>query len=290
MINVIHAQAVLSSFSGPTAAIAPISRDRHIFVLNGGGVSPKMIGISPYMFHNRSMAIDLARASVQYAAQRGAKKIAQIGIKDEFGDSVIAATKEVAKKLGLKVVDSEQISTDAANIDSQIAKIRVSRPDVVLNWATTPQAGMVVKRLREIQVKAPVQTMEWTDQDRKLAGKFADGVEVVTDYFAPTADNPWGTAFYNDYSKKYGAAPDFYAANYYEAIYVIAELIKRVEATKGDNWTGADLTKALWDKNSFKSVYGGDMSFKPNGVVTKRVALLRSEGDKNVFVRYLGGH
>lgn len=287
LINVTGAEAVLSSFSGPTAAIAPISAEQQIFVLNGGGVSPKMIGVSDYMFHNRSMALDLARASVKYAADEGHKRIAQIAMKSEFGDSVIAATQEIAAARGLEVVASEQFATEATNIDTQIAKIRAARPDVVLNWATTPQAGMVVKRLREIAVEAPVQTMEWTAEDTDLAGAFSDGVLVVTDYFSPDEENEWGKHFYEAYSERYGAEPDFYAANYYEAIYVLAELIRRARKSAGDDWTGADLAEALWQDNSFESVYGGDMAFQENGVVLKRVALLRVEGDKNTFVRFI---
>src|SRR3546814_19126310 len=122
------------------------------------------------MFHNRSLATDLATAAVHRAKDRGFKRIAQIAGKSEFGDSVIAASYEVAKKLGLEIVAAEQFATDATNIDTQVAKLRVARPDVVLNWPTTPQAGLVVKRVREMGMTQPVISMEWTSEESKVAG------------------------------------------------------------------------------------------------------------------------
>src|SRR3546814_13348647 len=83
-----------------------------------------------------------------------------------------------------------------------------------------------------------------------------------------------GQGFYEEYKKRHGEEPDFYAANYYEAVHVIAELIRRAKAKGGDSWNGARLTEALWEDPSFASVYGGKMRFQKNGVALKRVAIL----------------
>jgi branched-chain amino acid transport system substrate-binding protein len=276
LITVSRSPAVLSSFSGPTVAIAPISKEKEVFVINGGGVSLRMIGVSPFMFHNRSLATDLAAAAVHRAKARGFKRIAQIAGKSEFGDSVIAASYDVAKKLGLEIVAAEQFATDATNIDTQVAKLRAARPDVVLNWPTTPQAGLVVKRVREMGMTQPVISMEWTGEDTKVAGVAnSNGVEVATDYFSPSADNSMGQRFYDEYRKRHGEDPDFYAANYYEGVHVIAELIRRAKKKGGNYWAGAKLTEALWEDPAFASVYGGKMTFQKNGVALKRVAILQ---------------
>jgi branched-chain amino acid transport system substrate-binding protein len=275
LINVVGSQAVLSSFSGPTVAIAPLSQEKGIFVLNGGGVSMRMIGVSQNMFHNRSLATDLAAVAVKRAYDRGFRRIAQIAGKSEFGDSVIAASADVAKKLGMAIVADEQFAADAANIDTQVAKLRAAHPDVVLDWPTTPQSGLVVKRVREMGMLQPIIAMEWTGEDTKVAGiANSEGVEVATDYFAPSDDNAMGKRFRDEYVKRYMEEPDFYAANYYEAIYVIADLIKRSKAKGGDYWRGTRLTEALWENPSFDSVYGGKMVFQKNGVAIKRVAIL----------------
>jgi branched-chain amino acid transport system substrate-binding protein len=288
LITIHNTQAVLSSFSGPTVAIAPISEEKKIFVLNGGGVSLKMIGVSKYMFHNRALATDLAAAIIRRANDRGYKNVAQIALRSEFGDAAIAASNDAAKKLGLNVVAVEQFAPDTTNIDTQVAKLRAAKPDVIADWPTTPQAGLVVKRVRELGMTTPVLSMEWTAEDTKLAGVAnSEGVEILTDYFAPTADNPWGTRFNDEYKRRYNEVPDFYAANYYEAVYVIAEAIRRAKAKGGDYWSGEKLAEALRANPSFESVYGGNMTFQPNGVALKRVALLRIENGEPKLKEYL---
>ena len=288
LIALENAQAVLLSFSGPTVAVAPISEQKQIFVMNGGGVSPKMIGVSKYMFHNRALAADLAAGIIERAHERGLNKVAQIAIKSEFGDSAIAASDDAAKRLGMNIVAVEQFGQDATNIDTQVAKLRAAQPEAIADWPTTPQSGMVVKRVREFGMQQPVLAMEWTAEDTKLAGvQNSEGVEVLTDYFGKSPDNPWGNRFFDAYKAKYGEDPDFYAANYYEAVFVIAECIRRAQAKGGDWWNGARLTDALWQDPAFDSVYGGKMTFGKNGVAHKRVALLRIHDGQPVLDHYM---
>src|SRR5579863_3905100 len=76
LISIHHVQAVLTSFSAPTIAVAPIADQQHIFMLNGGGVSPQLVGLSKYLFHNRSLSTDLSRVALTYADALGGKKLA----------------------------------------------------------------------------------------------------------------------------------------------------------------------------------------------------------------------
>src|SRR5690606_12741227 len=78
LINIHGVEAVLSSFSPPTLAIAPIADEKGILVLNGGGVSTAMVGASKYLFHNRSLASDLGRAAAKRANELSLKRLAQL--------------------------------------------------------------------------------------------------------------------------------------------------------------------------------------------------------------------
>lgn len=280
MINLHNVQAVLSSFSAPTLAIAPIADEKGVMILNGGGVSAKMIGASKYLFHNRSLATDLARALAVRAHERGFERMAQIGIKDEFGDSVIAEASRIWKKLGHTVVATEQYPQGAINVDTQIAKLRAAKPDVVANWGLTNEAGRIVKRMRDLGMEQPAISMEWGEEAKKAAGGTGDGTEVVSDFFAVTDDNPWGQRFAKAYKDKFGEDPEYYAANYYENIYVIAELLKR-----GAPWNGAAMADELRKNPTFDSVFGGKMTYQPNGVAIKRVGLFVVENGDRKFVK-----
>ena len=56
---------------------------------------------------------------------------------------------EIWKKDGGTVVASEKMDVGAANIDTQIAKLRTSDPDFLAVWEFSPGPGLVLKRARE---------------------------------------------------------------------------------------------------------------------------------------------
>jgi len=287
LTNLYNVQAVLTSFSPPTLAIAPIADERGIFLINGGGVSTALVGASKYLFHNRSLASDLGKAAVVYAHERGFKKMAELAWKTDAGDSVKAAVEPYWKGLGGTIVASEVMDVGAPNIDTQIAKIRASNPDFVALWLFSPDPGLAMKRIRDLGMKVPVIGIEYTADVQKIAGKAMDGYEYFSDYFKPTPENPMSMAFDEGYRKRFGEAPEFYAANYYEGVYVIAELIKRARAKGGDYYKGSNLAAELQANPSFDSVYGGKMVFQTNGVAKKRVAMFKIENEDKVFQKYV---
>ena len=276
LLSLHHVQAVLSSFSPPTLAIAPIADREKVFVINGGGVSAKLINASKYMVHNRVLASTLAAGVIERAKQHECKRLAIVHWKTDAGDSA----RDVFKKLwtgdGREVVAVESVVQGVGNVDTQAAKVRVSRPDCVALGLFQPEVGLVVKRLREVGITVPLIGIEWTPEDAKIAGGRGEGFEYITEVFRPTEENPWSKKFHDTYKAKYGEEPDLYAANYYEGTYVIAELIRRARAHGGDYWDGAKLYEALWENPTMKSVYGKTMTFnRDTGVASKPVALFK---------------
>lgn len=289
LLSLHNTQAVLSSFSAPTLAIAPIADREKIFVINGGGVSAKLINASKYMVHNRQLSSSLAAAIADLGKKRGYKKLAIIHWKDAAGDSVREVLVKDWKGDGRKVVAAESVIQGAANIDTQVAKIRASRPDFVALGVFQPEVGLSIKRLRELGVKVPIVGVEWTNEDAKIAGKHAEGYEYMLEVFKPTAENPWSQQFAKAYKEAYNQEPDIFSGNYYEATYVIAELIKRARAKGGDYWNGEKLYQAMWDNPTFKSVYGKTMTFDPKtGLAQKPLAHFKVGADgKGQFIAYI---
>lgn len=287
LINIHGVKAVLTSFSPPTLAIAPIAEDKKILLLNGGGTSAALLGVTQYMFHNRSLASDLGLAAVKRAKELGLGDMAQMAWKNDAGESVIAAAAPFWEKEGHKVVATEFVELGASNIDTQVAKIRAAKPDWVGLWMFSPETGLALKKIREFGVEVPLIGIEFTGDVLKLAGSKAEGYEYASDYFTPSDEHPWSRDFAAAYEKRYGEAPEFYAANYYENVYVLAEAIRHARAKGGDYWDGAKLADAIRENPTFDSVYGGKMTYQPNGVAKKRVAIFRVESGKGKFIEYV---
>jgi branched-chain amino acid transport system substrate-binding protein len=287
LISIHHVQAVLTSFSAPTIAIAPIADQQHVLLVNGGAVSAKLVGLSPYLFSSRSLATDLSRVAIAHAREIGAKKLAQMQWQNDVGDNIVKLADQLWRDGGGSIVASEAVAQGATNMDTQIAKIRAANPEVIALWMFTPETGLALKRIRDFGMKQPIIGVEYTDNDANIAGPATEGYYFANDYFAPSDDNPWSKTFAADYKKRYGADPDIYSANYYEGTYVIAECIKRARAKGGDYWNGDALRNALIADPKFASVYGGQMLFQQNGVALKRTALFTVENGKRKFVKFL---
>jgi len=261
LINLHNVEAVLTSFSPPTLAIAPIADEKGILLLNGGGVSTALVGASKYLFHNRSLASDLGRAAAKRAQELELERMAQLAWKTDAGESVIREVEPFWQELGGEIVATEFMEVGAPNIDTQVAKIRASNPDWVALWLFSPDPGLAMKKIREFGMDVPVIGIEYTDDIQKVGGKHMEGYEYTSDYFTPSDEYPWSQQFAESYEERYGAAPEFYAANYYEGVYVIAEAIRRARAEGGDYWDGAKLAEAIRENPTFDSVYGGEMTF-----------------------------
>ena len=287
LLNLHGVEAVLTSFSPPTLAIAPIADEQGILMLNGGGVSTALVGASKYLFHNRSLASDLGKAAAKHANERGLERLAQLAWKTDAGESVIAAVEPYWAELGGEIVATEFMEVGAPNIDTQVAKIRAANPDWVGLWLFSPDPGLAMKKIREFGMDVPVIGIEYTDDIQKVGGKHMEGYEYTSDYFTPSDEYPWSKEFAENYRERYGAAPEFYAANYYEAVYLVAEAIRRAREKGGEYWDGAKLAEEIRANPTFDSVYGGEMTFQDNGVAQKRVALFEVRDGKNHFVDYI---
>jgi branched-chain amino acid transport system substrate-binding protein len=287
LISIHHVQAVLTSFSAPTIAIAPIADQQHVLLVNGGAVSAKLVGLSPYLFSSRSLATDLSRVAIAHAREIGAKKLAQMQWQNDVGDNIVKLADQLWRDGGGNIVASEAVAQGATNMDTQIAKVRAANPEVIALWMFTPETGLALKRIRDFGMKQPIIGVEYTDNDANIAGPAAEGYYFANDYFVPSDDNPWSKTFAADYKKRYGADPDIYSANYYEGTYVIAECIKRARAKGGEYWNGDALRQALLSDPKFASVYGGQMVFQQNGVALKRTALFTVENGKRKFVKFI---
>ena len=287
LINISGVKAVLTSFSPPTQAIAPIADEQGILVLNGGGTSMALLGLTDMMFHNRTLASDLAIAAAMRAEELGLGDMSQLVWKNDAGESMIAAADPFWEAKGKKILATEYVEIGASNIDTQVAKLRASSPDWVALWLFSPETGLAIKKIREFGITAPLVGIEYTADVKELAGAAAEGYEYATDFFAPSAENPWSEDFAKAYEAKYGEKPEFYAANYYENVYVLAETIRRARAMGGDYWDGRKLAETIRENPTFPSVYSAEMTYQDNNVALKQVGVFRIENGEQKFIEFI---
>jgi branched-chain amino acid transport system substrate-binding protein len=138
--------------------------------------------------------------------------------------------------------------------------VRSTNPDAILTFSFGDDVGYLVKQLREANVTVPIMGIEFTDQAAKVAGQTYETYNFATDFYDPTNPNPWNKIFVAGYKKMFGEDPEYYGANYYEEVFFVWELVRRVLADGADPTNTAALQTALEKNPRFKSLYGGTES------------------------------
>ncbi len=286
LVNIDKVPFSFTSYSTPTLSIVPIAKEKKVLLLNGGGVSPKLVN-QPYLYNNRMLAIMHAVGVAARAKELGFKKMATLYWNDDAGIGTQNFIAPKWKKMGGTMVATEAFPVGTTDYKSYLSKIIAADPDFLALWAWGKDWGIAVKQARELGFTKPIMGVEYTPDGHKLAGDTANGYEFVTDYFNPQGDDPWASKFSENYKKRYGEYPEFYAANYYEGTYILAALIRAAKAVEADYWNGDSLMKKLVQIKSFPSVYGGQITFNPDHTCTKRTGLFKITEGKKTFVKFL---
>lgn len=179
------------------------------------------------------------------------------------------------KEWGGKIVAVETTDLGASDFHVQLAKIRVSKPDVIFNYFYSMDLGYSLKQARELGIDLEMYGLQWNKKLFKASGPACKGFYYVMDYFDPASQKPWTQKFVAAYKKRSakGADPEMYAANAYELIYILKELIIEARKKGGNYYTGENLKDALLKIRSFDTIYEDKITFLDDGTCTKSMML-----------------
>jgi branched-chain amino acid transport system substrate-binding protein len=285
MISLSGVKAVLTSYSASTLAIVPLAEQNDVLLVNSGAASQQLAQASKLLLNDKSLATDLGGAVAKEASSRGFRRMAIISTKTDAGDDIVNSVTAPWLKGGNTIAIHETMTPGSTNIDTQIAKVKASNPDVVAVLVFGEEPGIVMKRLRQFGVQAPVIGLEYGPDAQKVGGAAMDGYLYITDYFSPSVKNPWSMSFVRSFVDKAKTPPNSYAANYYESTYLIAEAIRRAREGGGDYFGGKRLRDAITANSRFPSVYGGDLKIQANGVALKAVGLFEVQQAKSILLK-----
>lgn len=256
-------EVLQTSYGAPSEAIIPIFQEAGVLTFNGGGSSPAQLNQDLLYMNRMVYAEDPAPGALAWIHQTypDATKLALIGTMENgvgtFKETAPAAWKALT---GGEIVAAEQHDVGATDFKALAAKIKAANPDAIMTFSFGDDLGYQVKALREAGITAPIMMDEFTSQAAKIGGSAYDGVNFGVDFYTTDNPNPWNQCFVAAHQAKYGEDPEYYGSNYYEQVFIVWELVKRVIAAGGDPNDAAQLQEALLADPTFKSVYGGDAS------------------------------
>ncbi|MBN3787336.1 branched-chain amino acid ABC transporter substrate-binding protein [Burkholderia sp. Ac-20353] len=187
------------------------------------------------------------------------KSIAVIDDRTAFGQGMADEFVKGVKAAGGKVVDREFTTDKAVDFRAQLTRIKSFNPDVIFWAGLDQQAGMVMKQMRQLGIRATMLGGGSFENDTflKVAGESAEGA-MSWDYGVPLSKLKAGKAFDQKMKARYNEGVVAYSPSAYDATWVLINAMQK--ANSADPKVYAPLIKSV----SFEGV-SGNIAFMPNG-------------------------
>jgi branched-chain amino acid transport system substrate-binding protein len=263
---------VLAIF-GPTLsnsafAADPVANAAKTVVFGTSNTADGITAIGPYVFRNSVAEADILPKVVRTAKQKlKLKKIAILyGNDDAFTRSGYDVFKKAVEAEKLEVVATETFAKGDIDFSAQLTKIKSLDPDAIVCSALVEEAANIILQARTLGIPGTVHFIGGngfnSQKISEIAGAAADGTITGSPWFLDDPD-PKNRRFVAAYTKKFGTAPDQFAAQAYDALYIMAQALGKTKLT-GD--LGHDRTALRDELAKVRDLagVGGKFSFDVN--------------------------
>ncbi|MFE8700701.1 ABC transporter substrate-binding protein [Cytobacillus sp. FJAT-54145] len=230
--------------------------------------------IGDYVFRNSLPEALAIPAAIDKAIEKfDAKKVAILyGNDDVFTKSGFDTMKKVAEEKGLEILTIETFQKGQSDYNAQLTKIKGLNPDLILASALYNEGAVIMDQARKMGIDVPFVGGNGFNSPEviKIAGDAADGLIVATPWYGEKDDQKVQD-FVSKFEEKYGKKPDQFAAQAYDALYIMAEALKNAGEADRDA-----LRDALAGISGFNGILGnfsfdeeGDVVMDPTVLVIK---------------------
>ena len=198
----------------------------------------------------------------------GARRIGVLFEDSAFGETAMHFAKH-AESLGVAPLAVERFRRGDLDIKPQLTKLQSLGVTHVQFWGYYAEYAIVAKQMRELGFRAQLMGNQAPVNDKtiELGGAALEGAINVC-LFVPTDRTPAKARFIERYQKRFGAMPDTWAAQSYDAMILIVDAVRR----GGTNRTA--LRDALVNTKGFAGITGqitfdalGDAQFRDVSIV-----------------------
>jgi branched-chain amino acid transport system substrate-binding protein len=220
--------------SGEMFAAGPIAQQSKVVAFGTGTTAPGITDIGDYIFRNAipgKMAIPITVKKAQ--EKLGFKKVAILYSNNN--DQMVGENKiyqELFKEMGIDVVATETFADKDTDFSAQLTKIQAANPDVIAVAGLYQEGALIVKKAREMGMTQPILANNGFNSPAYIqqAGEAANGTLVATPWNAESKSEK-AQNFRKAFVAKYGHEPDQFAAQAYDAMYVMHQAAEQSGTT-----------------------------------------------------------
>lgn len=220
------------TLSNSAFAANPIANQMKTVVFGTSNTADGITDIGSYSFRNSIMEADVLPVTVAAAVKKfGIKKVAVIyGNDDAFTKNGYEVFKKVLEKQKITVTTTETYAKGDVDFRAQLTKIKASNPDAIVASSLVEEAANILLQARQLGLKVPVIGGNGFNSPKlfEIAKDAADNIVIGSPWSIEMA-SPINKALVSNYTKKFSVEPDQFAAQGYDAVYIVADALKRVK-------------------------------------------------------------
>lgn len=279
LINRDNVSAIFGpSLSTSAFAADPIAQKAGVPVIKASNTASGITAIGSYIFRLSPPEERVTPGVISEIVSRfHVRKAAQIyTLDDQLSKSAYNVQKKALADNHVSIVAAETFQKGDVDFSAQLTKIKAAAPDLVVIGALAEESAGIIREARQLGIPrevvfvAPQSAI--SSKYFELAGAAADGLIVGTAWYADLPD-PKSRAFVDKYVARYGHRPDVFSATGYDAIWLLAEAIRR--AGSGDRKAIRDALAKIRDYPGVLGPIGFDDDREP--VIVPKI-MTASEG------------
>ncbi len=278
--------------SGEMASVTAESAKDDMFMISPSASNDTCLEASPNAFRICFYDSYQGIAAADYVKENLAgKKVAVFYQSDlDYSIGLYESFQTQAKANGIDIVAVQSFTADEKDYTTQINALADSGAEVVFIPIYAAEASMFLSQAKngtDNAVFADGVYFFGCDGLDGILGKVvgneatANNVLMLTP-FAETSTDPKVVSFVEAYKAKTGAVPDQFAADGYDAVYVIKAALEAMGVSKSSEVSGAKVSEAVC-KLTYEGVTG-EMTWEANGNTNKlAMAIIYNDGVGSVF-------
>lgn len=258
--------------SSATLAALPIYRDAKLPAISPASTNVSIGKMSQYYFRNVYKDDFQGLFLAKYVKNiKNYKKVAIFYEVNDYSMGLMLAFMKEAKKLGIEILGTEAYTSDTTDFKPQLTKFKRMKPDALFIPGYAPQGTLIASQAKNAGLEADYFGADGLDDEVVSSNPDANGLFVTTPFLPDTA-GPRAAGFIKAYEKEFKIAPNWFAANSYDAVGLAAAAIKAVgmDRAKIRDWLGAITSK----EKAFEGVTG-KIYFDENGDCQRDVAYIK---------------
>lgn len=218
------------TLSNSAFAADPIANASKIVVFGTSNTADGITNMGPFTFRNSVMEADVLPVTTRAAVKQfNIKKVAVLyGNDDAFTKSGYDVFKTALADQKIAVTDTETYAKGDLDFKAQLTKIKASNPDAIVCSCLAEEAANIILQTRSLGMKQPFIGGNGFNSPKlfEIAKDSADNTLMGSPWSAENIA-PANKKFMTDFKAKFGTDPDQFAAQAYDAMYIVAEALKK---------------------------------------------------------------